>query len=174
MKTIKVSLTTESLLDAAKQIDRYCIRLDEKNKEFVKRLGEIGLNVVNTTMQSVPPVDRGEYTAEVVEPVIDGDHMSGIALNLYGDQIMFIEFSSGVTFGQTSFPNLPDGNSYGDGMGTGTFPGQKYAYSPIGWWYKDRWGQRQHTYGLRASMPMYKADVEIVQSIRRIAKEVFG
>lgn len=174
MKKLNVSLNEKSFLEAARQIERYQKELDRKNELFVQKLSDIGLNVVNSIMLSVPPINRGDYVAEKVEPVITGDHVSGAAIRLSGDQILFIEFSAGITFGQTSFPSLPDGTPYGNGMGVGTYPGQKHAEDPTGWWYKDEWGHAQHTYGIRAEMPMYNADVEIVQSIGRIAKEVFG
>lgn len=93
----------------------------------------------------------------------------GAAVRLSGDKVLFIEFSAGISYGTDSYP-LPSGADYG----VGTYPDQKHAYDPNGWWYVDERGQKHHSYGNRAYMPMYHAEEAIIIQIRHIAKEVFG
>ena len=38
----------------------------------------------------------------------------------------------------------------------------------------DEYGEWHHTYGVKATMPMYNADMEILMNINRVAREVFS
>lgn len=174
MKKISIDLSVSSIEKAIKEIEEYKRSLDAKVKELVTRLAEVGLNTVNATMMSVAPVDRGEYNADVVYDA-SGSNVQGAVIHLSGDQVLFLEFSAGVLFGTDSFASLPNNPTYGKGFGMGTYPSDKGHWDdPTGWWYVDKWGQPQHTYGVRAYAPMYHAAVEMRSRIRSIAREVFG
>lgn len=173
-KKIKMNLSVSSVENAIKQIEEYKRSLNTKVKELVRRLSEIGLQSVNATMLSVAPVDRGDFTAEIVYNR-QGNNAQGAIIRLSGDQVLFVEFSSGITFGTSTFKGLPNNPSYGQGMGMGTYPSDKGHWNdPEGWWYIGKWGQPVHTYGIRAYAPMYNADIEMRRQIKAIAKEVFG
>ena len=175
-KKIKIQLSDRSILEAISQINKYKFELSTKTKLLVDRLAEIGINTINVTMMGVAPMERGEYT--VTPTPIEGGANSAVqrmSIQLTGDQILFIEFSSGKTFGTSSFPALPNNPSYGSGYGMGTYPnGKGHWDDPEGWWYKDKYGESQHTYGIRARAPMYHADEDMRKAIESIAREVFG
>ena len=59
-------------------------------------------------------------------------------------------------------------------MGVGTFPDQTHAFQDQGWYYMDVSGEWHHSYGVKATMPMYNADIEMILNLRKIAKEVFS
>lgn len=173
-KTIKMDLSVKAVEKAIKQIEQYKQSLSSKLKIFVERLSEIGIQSVKATMMSVAPVDRGDFDCY---PLYSerGDAIQGAVIVLHGDQVAFIEFSSGITFGTSGFEGLPNNPSYGQGMGMGTYPSDKGHWNdPEGWWYIGKYGQPVHTYGIRAYAPMYNADVEMRKQLKTIAKEVFG
>ena len=60
------------------------------------------------------------------------------------------------------------------GLGVGTFPGQTHAFEDM-WWYWDEDKQEwKPTHGIKATMPMYSAYMEIIQNVVKVAKEVFS
>lgn len=170
-KVLNIELTKESIDKAIEYLKTYEKSIDAKTKVLVERLREIGVNVINSAMMSVPPVDRGTYDADSFQENENGHIKATIFLS--GDQVLFIEFSAGVTFGTRSFNGAPNNPNYGNGMGVGTYPGQTHAEDPEGWWYKDRYGASQHTYGIRAHQPMFNADMEMRKQLVSIAREVF-
>ena len=119
-------------------------------------------------MESIPDEEKGSYYTEIIYD--KNGNITGASVRLSGDKVLFIEFSAGITYGSSNYP-LSSGSTYG----VGTYPGQTHAFSPYGWWYTDeRNGETRHSYGNRAYMPMYHAEVAIVLAVRKIAKEVFS
>ena len=159
-KKIRISLSEKSIQNAIKEIEAY-------KREFQRKLSKIGLNVVRATMESIPAEEKGSYYTEIVNNS-HGD-IIGAAIRLTGDKILFLEFSSGIAYGTDSYPT-PAGDEYG----MGTYPGKGHWDSPYGWWYVDENGQKHHSYGNRAYMPMYRAEQAIVLAVRQVAREVFG
>ena len=153
-KTIKMKLSHKSIQDTIKQLRAYQKTLVSKNERFIKRLSEIGLNVIQTTMESIPEEEKGDYYTEIINNV--KGEITGVTVRLSGTDVLFIEFSSG------------------DKYGMGTYPGKGNWDNPNGWWYKDESGKLHHSFGNRAYMPMYHAEEAIIISVREIAKEVFG
>jgi hypothetical protein len=166
-KIIRCSLNHNSLQSAIQHLEEYQKDIKRKNQIFIDKLAQEGIQVIQTTMESIPSEEKGSYYTEV----INNEHgdIVGAAVRLSGDKVLFIEFSAGISYGTDSYP-LPSGADYG----VGTYPDQKHAYDPNGWWYVDESGQKHHSYGNRAYMPMYHAEEAIIIQIRHIAKEVFG
>ena len=166
-KSIKMELSHKSIQDTIKHLRAYQKSLVSKNEIFIKRLSEIGLNVIQTTMESIPEEDKGNYYTEIVNN-IKGE-ITGVTVRLSGTDVLFVEFSAGISYGTDSYP-LPSVDKYG----MGTYPGKGNWDNPNGWWYKDESGKLHHSFGNRAYMPMYHAEEAIIISVREIAKEVFG
>ena len=167
-KTIKCDLSTKSIQNALKKLKAYQNELQRKNEILVKRLSEIGLDVIQTTMESIPDEEKGSYYTEIIND--QNGNIVGASVRLSGEKVLFIEFSAGITYGSNNYP-LPSGSEYG----VGTYPGQTHAFSPYGWWYTDeRSGETRHSYGNRAYMPMYHAEQAVIIAVRKIAKEVFS
>lgn len=166
-KTIKMNLSAGSIQNAVKELQRYKADLIRKQQVFIDRLAKIGLNVVQQTMESIPPDEKGSYYTEIMNNS-RGD-IVGAAIRLSGDKILFLEFSAGITYGTDTYPT-PAGDKYG----VGTYPGQTHAFDRNGWWYVDDNGQKHHSYGNRAYMPMYHAEEAIILAVRQIAREVFS
>ena len=171
-RVLRVQLNKQSIQDALDYIEAYQKSIEDKMNILTMELSKIGVEVINATMMGVSPADRGEY--EVKESISKGKNSTTMTITLSGDQVLFIEYSAGVTFGTTDFSPLPNNPDYGSDMGVGTYPDQTHAYDPTGWWYKDKYGTSQHTYGISAHAPMYHADMEMRAKIVSIAKEVFN
>lgn len=171
-----MKLSDSGIQSAIRQIEEYKQSLNSKIVTLVERLSEVGIRTVNAVMMSVAPVDRGEYFTEFIS-IGSGKDTHTAIIRLEGDQVLFIEFSSGITFGTNIFPKPPNNPNYGSGYGKGTFnPDSDNWSNPNGWYYTNkRTGQtRVHTYGIRAYAPMYNADMEMRNQIMTIAREVFG
>ena len=169
-KVIQFGFSQKSIKNAIKELKKYQEEFDRKNKIFVDRLAKEGLQVVKTTMEAVPDEEKGSYYTEIVNNS-QGD-LIGAAIRLSGQHVLFIEFSAGITYGTSSYP-LPSGSKYG----MGTYPSEKEKSdwdNPNGWGYVDERGEKHHSYGNRAYMPMYHAEQAIIIAVRSIAKDVFG
>lgn len=166
-KKISISLSQSSIQSAIDELNKYKNNLQRKQEIFIERLAKEGLQVIQSTMESIPDEEKGSYYTEIVSNS-QGD-IIGATIRLSGDSVLFIEFSAGITYGTSSYP-LPSGSKYG----VGTYPGQTHAFDKNGWWYIDERGEKHHSYGNRAYMPMYHAEQAIIIQIRTIAKEVFG
>ena len=81
---------------------------------------------------------------------------------------MAVEFGAGIYYNKS---NSIIANKFG--MGIGTFPGQTHAFDSNGWYYLGDDGEWHHSYGVKATMPMYKAGTEIRKNIDKVVREVF-
>lgn len=167
MKKISFELSESSIAKAIAEIEAYKNEIQRKLEEYKTRLASIGIEVVRTTMESIPEEERGTY---YVEDIHDPD---GVAIRLSGTKTLFVEFGAGVLYSNPQHPKASE-----MGYGVGTYPDQQYAFNMVkwggGWWYTSDTGESVHSYGNPAYMPLYKADVEIIDAATRVAKEVFG
>lgn len=167
-KVIKMRLSHDSIQQAIKQLQEYENALNRKTQILVDRLAKEGLRVVQTTMEAIPSEEKGDYYTEIVNT--SKGTIVGAAIYLTGNKVLFLEFSAGITYGTSDYP-LPSGDKYG----MGTYPSDKGNWDkPGGWWYVDETGEKHHSYGNRAYMPMYHAEQAIIFQIRHMAKEIFG
>ena len=166
-RKIKCKLSASGLEEMRNKILGYSDDLQRKSQILVDRLSNVGLKVVKQTMKSIPKEERGAYYTEIIT-TSNGD-IAGAAIQLTGDKVLFLEFSAGITYGTKDYP-LPSGNGYG----MGTYPGKGHWDSPYGWWWIDENGEKHHSYGNRAYMPMYHAEEAIILQVRELAQKVFG
>lgn len=162
-----MTLSRSSINDAINELKAYKKELINKNDIFVRRLVELGLNVVNMKVrQSLGDSDDAASSAYV-------DNLGRLVkaeIHLTGSDVLFIEFGAGI------FYNTPGQHPLEDdfGMGVGTYPGQTHAFDDY-WFYTDEQGNTgQISYGTQATMPMYSASIEMYQQVVQIAREVFG
>ena len=175
-KTIKIDLFDgKSLQQAIKQIESYRDNLPRKCQEICRRLAEEGVRVADVAINSVPIGKTITLTTDI-NPSKMGCRaimkMTGRETRTEDGRVFYtalaIEFGAGIRYNQTANPKASE-----FGMGVGTFPGQTHAENPEGWYYLDSNGEWKHSYGVQASMPMYKASVALRQKIDSIVKEVF-
>ena len=169
-KTIKVNaLSQKSIQNCIKQIEAYRDDLPRKCELFVRRLSELGIPVIKQNISSSKgDSDKNYYTHVKINSY--GTY-SQARLIVEGKDLLFIEFGAGVHYnGNPGGSPHPLGRemgytigSYGKGKGKNDF-----------WFYYKDSGESVKSYGTQATMPVYKAGLEIRSKMLKIAKEVFG
>lgn len=173
-KTIKMRLCESDIQKAIKEVDMYWKTLETKTKVFCGKLADLGFEVAKANISQSPIGAhiklnlRYKQLQTKIKAILvaTGD----ICNTDYGQVSMLamIEFGSGIHFNPTDNPKARE-----FGMGIGTFPNQTHAFDTNGWYYMDDSGEWHHSYGIKATMPMYSASHEMIKNIRSIAREVF-
>ena len=83
--------------------------------------------------------------------------------------VLAVEFGAGISYNRGN--ENPNASEFG--YGVGTFPGQVHAFEE-GWYYFGEDNKWHYTKGIKATMPMYNAQMEILQSMSDIGKKVIG
>ena len=175
-KVFKADLSVSGLSDLKRQLLQYKDELPTKCEKLVSRLLQSGVSVSQTKISESP---LGKYVT--VTTNISSDKMGCKGILLAKGEVkeqegyapfsilLAIEFGAGIHYNPTPNPNADK-----FGLGVGTFPGQVHAFEDT-WFYWDENSQEwKPTHGVKATMPMYSADMEIVKNVTKIAKEVFG
>ena len=167
MMNIEIELSPQSIQSAIMQLKEYRDSLNNKNDLFVKKLAEIGIDVVEQRFNEADGADS-TYHDNQLKIHSYGDYSEAV-LSVSGTDVLFIEFGSGIRYNPTNPEHAEE-----FGYGVGTYPGQTHAFDPEGWWYRDSTGVPRHSYGTRATAPMLNAAKAIILQIREIAREVYG
>ena len=176
-KVFKSDLSVNGIEAIKSQLLQYKDSLSIKCEKLVSRLLQSGVAVSQAKISESP---LGKYVTVTTNISADKIGCKGILLakGAVKEQegyapfsiLLAIEFGSGVHFNPT-----PNPLSAEMGYGVGTFPGQVHAMEPGGWYF---WSEEKqqwiHSYGVKATMPMYSADMQIIQNVVKTAKEVFG
>lgn len=173
---LKANLSVSSLNALKKQLLDYKSELNNKCETFVKRLLESGIEVANAKVGESP---LGKYVTLTTNISADKMGCKGILLAKGAVKesegyapfsiLLAIEFGAGIHYNPAPNPKADE-----FGLGVGTFPGQIHAYQDT-WFYWDEQSQEwRPTHGVKATMPMYSADVEIIKNVSKIAKDVFS
>lgn len=176
---LQARLNNDSIQKLIDELKDYRDSLKVKNELFINRLLDEGIHVADSY--------KGFYGAYItfekeVKPgesrcvgILTGRNSGQLISywNKYGkiksaeiSPILFAEFGSGW-LAEVLFDNV-------SGVGQGTFPDQTHAFDKGGWWYKGLNGEWYHSNGFKPSHPMYYADIEMVEQVFSIAREVFG
>lgn len=176
---IKEELSVKGIENVKKKLIQYRdVELPRKCKEFVERLLQSGVAVSKAKIDESP---LGKYVTVTTDVSADKMGCKGILLakGAVKEQegyapfsiLLAIEFGAGIHYNPTPNPIIGSEFPYG----VGTFPGQIHAFQSEGWMYWDEKAQEwRHTYGVKATMPIYNADMEIIQNVVKEAKDVFG
>ena len=176
-KVFKSDLSVSGLNDLKRQLLQYKDSLPIKCEKLVSRLLQSGVAVSQTKISESP---LGKYVTVTTNISADKIGCKGILLakGAVKEQegyapfsiLLAIEFGAGVHYNPTPNPLIGSEFPYG----VGTFPGQTHAYQDT-WFYWDENSQEwKPTHGVKATMPMYSADMEIIQNVVKFAKEVFA
>ena len=177
-KVFKSDPSVCGLNDLKRQLLQYKDDLPTKCEKLVSRLLQSGVEVSQSKISESP---LGKYVTVTTNISADKMGCKGILLakGAVKEQdgyepfsvLLAIEFGAGAHFNPTPNPLISSEFPYG----VGTFPGQVHAFQSEGWMYWDEKAQEwRHTYGVKATMPVYNADMEIIQNVVKIAKEVFS
>lgn len=175
-RKVKVDFSVQGLNSLKQYLLDYKQELQHKVEEYVSALSELGVKVAQSSIDESP---LGKYVTLTTDISSDKMGCSAILVAIgqvkksegYEDfnTLLAIEFGAGVH--HNPIPN-PKAELFG--LGVGTFPGQIHAFED-GWWYWDEKEQEwRYTQGVKATMPMYKADMTIIQEAIKIAKLIFS
>lgn len=168
-KKISISLSQKSIQNAIKEIEAYKRQFIDRNELFVRRFAELGIPVIDQNIAAAQGDSDKNHNTYI--KINSFGSYSEAKLVVEGSDLLFIEFGSGVHYnGSSGTSPHPKGEefgytigSYGKGQGQNDF-----------WFYYADTGEAVMSHGTKAAMPVYRASQEIIQNIRRIAKEVFG
>ena len=168
-KKISISMSSKSIQNAIKEIEAYKRQFIDRNELFVRRLAELGIPVIDQNI-AVAQGDSDKNHNTYIKINSFGSY-SEAKLVVEGKDMLFIEFGAGVHYnGSAGTSPHPKGEefgytigSYGKGQGSKDF-----------WFYYADTGEAVMSHGTQSTMPVYKASMEIIHNIRRIAREVFG
>lgn len=168
-KKISFNLSVDSIQKAIDEVERYKQRLVSKNDEFVRRLAEVGIPVIDQRISAAQgDSDKNHNTYIRINSF--GTYSQAV-LVVEGKTILWIEFGAGIHYnGAAGSSPHPKGQelgytigSYGKGQGANDF-----------WFYTADTGESVMSHGTEATMPVYSASVEIQRRIREIARQVFS
>ena len=176
-KVFKADLSVKGIEALKRQLLQYKDSLPIKCEKLVSRLLQSGVEVSQTKISESP---LGKYVTVTTNISADKMGCKGVLLakGAVKEQegyapfsiLLAIEFGAGIHYNPTQNPIISSEFPYG----VGTFPVQIHAMEPGGWYF---WSEEKqqwiHSYGIKATMPMYNADMEIIQNVVKTAKEVF-
>ena len=170
MRTIKVKLSPQSVMDAIKEINEYKAEVERKSRVLVQRLVDYGANIARVKIISLDAVDTGELLSGV-----DGYYSPTLNVGFVrvtSDHVAFVEFGTGVK-GQE---NQHENDEYLSKASWGYATGQKIFTTKdgrIGWIYPTDDGGFRFTQGMKSRPFMYETALELQREFPRIVKEVF-
>lgn len=176
-EVFKSDLSVNGVEALKSQLLQYKDSLSIKCETLVSRLLQSGVGVSQSKISESP---LGKYVTVTTNISADKMGCKGILLakGAVKEQdgyapfsiLLAIEFGAGVHFNPTPNPIISSEFPYG----VGTFPGQTHAYQDMWFYWDENTQEWRPTHGVKATMPMYSADMEIIQNVVKYAKEVFG
>ena len=183
-KTISIDLSLKGIQDLKQYLLDYADSLKNKLDRFVYELANEGIPVIESNMAEASYT----YDEKGIQSGSDTAHQTYVKLNSFGDyakatlivegaEVLFIEFGAGVALNKDEENGIgvgasphPLGPQYGFLLGS---YGQGHGAQNVWGYYADS-GELVLTRGTKATMPVYKASLEIRNSVVEIAKRVFG
>lgn len=175
-KRYKVDVLSKSSIEQLKKdLQAYQNDLQRKCRLLAERLAEKGVIVANAKIGESPLGKYVSLRTEISEQKAGTKAIiiaTGAVKQSEGyedfNTLLAIEFGAGIYHNPVANPNADK-----FGLGVGTFPGQIHAFEN-GWWYWDDNAQEwRYTHGVKATMPMYNASMEMYEKAVKIVREVF-
>lgn len=162
----------ESIKKAIAEVEKYEKWLEEKTEIFIKKLAEKGVAIADRRFGNTETDGQKGNIAVYARKTADGYEVCAD-----GDEVLFIEFGTGVTY-PDNYPNKPaeiaGRGTYGKGHGkrrTWAFYSDEQP-GAYGWNPKGTEGLIA-THGMPAQMPMYLTAKEVARIAEETAREVF-
>lgn len=177
-KVFKSDLSISGINNLIKELKAYQKNFKEKVEEFVRKLAETGIKVIDENMEKAAftydskGIQSGADTTHQTEVKVSSrNNMIKAELIVTGESLLFIEFGAGVYYNAPPGQSIhPKGKEFGFVIGS---YGKGHGVQKV-WGYYDDNGDLVLTHGVEATMPLYKAEMEIIKNVTKVAKEVFG
>jgi hypothetical protein len=162
MKIAIDPLDPKSISNAIKEVKRYKQEFEAKEKEFIRRLAELGVSVASTGFA------MADYDGVNDVQVTMTQSGGSAVVTAFGETVGFIEFGTGVKYHEWDASAMeytpPKHGTYGKGRGK----------NPHGWYFKQSDGaSARHTYGNQPAESMRTARDVMVERVIQIAREVW-
>lgn len=162
MRIVIDPFNKKSIDAALRMVQQYKKDFEAKQREFARRLAEIGVSVAQTGFSTADYDGVNDVTVYIQESP------TGYAVVASGEAVGFIEFGTGVKYPEWDNTGMdytpPAHGTYGKGQGK----------NPWGWWFKSSDGAAaQHTYGNPPAEAMLTARNEMIERVTQIAREVW-
>ena len=178
-RVLKAELSVKSIENLKKELLNY------KNDElpnllvkFTEELLKIGIQVVDERMNNA----SYKFDKDNIMSGADPSHNTFVRISKFGSnvkatlvvtgrELLFIEFGAGVSF-NTEKGSSPHKKGEEFGFTIGSY-GKGYGSRKVWGYYNDN-GDLVLTRGVKAEMPMYYADIAMIQSVVEVARRVFN
>lgn len=175
-KTIEASLSSKEIEKLINGIKEFKEDTRQRMVVLCKRLSDEGLKVAKAQVGNSPLGRYVTLSTEISEEEMGCKAMLiGVGEVKKSDRyapfytLLAIEFGAGIYYNKEKNPKADE-----FGLGVGTFPNQIHAFED-GWYYWDEKEQKwKYSHGVKATMPMYRAQLAIMEKVKGIAKEVFN
>lgn len=162
MKIVIDPFDLRAIGNAIKEVKRYKQEFEAKEKEFIKRLAELGVSVASTGFA------MADYDGVNDVQVTMTQSGGSAVVTAFGETVGFIEFGTGVKYPEWDASGMeytpPKHGTYGKGRGK----------NPHGWYFKQSDGaSARHTYGNPPAEAMRTARDVMVERVIQIAREVW-
>lgn len=162
MKIVVDPLDKKSVNRTIQQIKAYKKDFLAKEKEFVRRLKELGVSIAETGFA------MADYDGVNDVHIAETQGGTRAAIIAYGETVGFIEFGTGINYPEWSGTDTdfipPAHGTYGQGKGA----------NPHGWYFKqNEGGAARHTYGNPPAEAMLAARDAMIEHVAQIAREVW-
>lgn len=163
MKIVIDPFDIESIRKAERLVKQYKREFKTKEKEFVRRLAEIGVQIASTGFATAEYDGVNDVTVHLEQT------SAGAKVVAAGETVGFIEFGTGVKYPEWDNSGMaytpPKHGTYGKGQGANSY----------GWWFKQSEGSAaRHTYGNPPAEAMRTARDVMIEQVIEIAREVWG
>lgn len=189
-RKIKINLTERGINNAIKVLQEEKNILVRKAQLFCERLADVGIRTarestgviddlgnVTNFIRFYKEVEPSKYGCKAVMYAEDTVTLVSVWKTKEGHKsaevsaLLMAEFGSGqkASAGQ-AHTDLVNPKVK---VGQGEFPNQTHADDPKGWYWKGMDDVWHHSKGIKPTMPMFKAWLDMYYSIDKVAREVF-
>ena len=170
MRTIQIKLDPNSIADAIKELNDYKAEIENKARQLVQRLVDLGANVARVKI-----VEMGAfYSGELLSGV--GGYFSPLLncgwVKVTNDHAAFVEFGTGVV-GQ----NSPHRNGEYLSKASWAYATGRTIFTTkdgrVGWYYPTDNGEYRFTEGMKSRPFLYETALQLQREFPRMAREVF-
>ena len=182
-KTINLDITNpKSIRKTMEYLHGLKSGLPEKCRMLCDELADIGVRtaIISTTGEKSHLSYYVVFAKELKSVDTKGCSMIMYGRNIkevFGEDVNAAEVSPilMLEYGSGSFALPPQSLLNGQlQVGQGSFPGQKHAFDPNGWWYKStKDGEWHHSYGITPSYPMQNAYNSMVKQVDKLIRRIF-
>lgn len=177
-RVYKSDLSTKGISEIIKQLKTYAeVDLPQMADEIVRRLAQMGIRVAEYSVYNDwRPLLEFRYDSKDLG---DGE-LVGESVTLI-HRVWYTSKKANIRNQREAYVSPMLMSEYGAGWYAlqghrGTFPGQTHAFESEWFWYDGNGHKHssEEDYHMIATQPMYKAFVEMMENVEKVAREVFN